>query len=37
MDERRNKIIFLTINAKRTLYGVTCDKYSAIQPNITMS
>jgi len=32
----KNKIILLTINAKRTLYGVTCDDLSAIQPNILM-
>ncbi len=32
----KNKIILLTVNAKRTLYGVTCDELSAIQPNITM-
>jgi len=37
MDEARNKIILMTINAKRTLYGVTCNEYSAVQPNITMS
>ncbi len=30
------KIILLTINSKKTLYGLTANNYSAIQPNISM-
>ena len=32
-----NEIVLLSINDKNTLYGITADEYSAIQPNISMA
>jgi len=32
-----NEIVLLSINDKNTLYGITADEYSAVQPNISMA